>query len=52
MDQFNNLGGYNYDPIPEERPVVSPGSFVGLRLTSPSITQAHINAEIVYREIG
>lgn len=49
---FNNLGGYMYDPIPEERPIVSPGGYVGLRLTSPVITSGHMNAEIIYREIG
>jgi hypothetical protein len=49
---FNNFGGYNYDPIPEERPVVPPGGFIGLRLTGATITSGHVNAEIIYREIG
>ena len=49
---FNNLGGYSYDPIPEERPVIKPGDYVGLRLTNATITSGHINAEITYREIG
>jgi len=49
---FNNLGGYFYDPLPEERPVIRPGDLVGLRLTNAAITSGHISAEIVYREIG
>ncbi len=49
---FNNFGGYFYDPLPEERPVVPPGAYVGLRLTTPAPTTSHINALIVYREIG
>lgn len=49
---YQNFGGYTYDPIPEERPVIPPGGYVGLRLTSPTITSAHLNAEIIYREIG
>jgi hypothetical protein len=49
---FNNFGGYMYDPIPEERPVVKPGEYIGLRLTNATITSGHVNAEITYREIG
>lgn len=49
---FNNFGGYSYDPIPEERPIIKPGEFVGLRLTNATITSGHISSEIIYREIG
>lgn len=49
---FNNLAGYNYDPIPEERPIVSPSSAVGLRLLSAPSTSHILNMQIIYREIG
>ena len=49
---FNNLAGYRYDPIPEERPVISPGGAVGLRLlTAPSASHT-LNMQIIFREIG
>jgi hypothetical protein len=45
------LSGYHFDPIPEERPVISPGSYVGLRILEvPS--QFNAIAKIVWREIG
>jgi len=49
---FNNLAGYSYDPLPEERPIVPPGGYVGLRLTNLTMTSSILTAEIVYREIG
>lgn len=49
---FNNLAGYSYDPIPEERPIVPPGGYVGLRITNNSMTSSILTAEVVYREIG
>jgi len=49
---FNNLAGYRYDPIPEERPVISPSGAVGLRLlTAPSASHT-LNMQVVFREIG
>jgi len=49
---FNNLAGYRYDPIPEERPIISPSGAVGLRLlTAPSAAHT-LSMQIVYREIG
>ena len=46
-----SLGGYRYDPTPEERPIVGPSRAIGLRLlTSPAETD--ISASIIFREIG
>ncbi len=53
LDQqgINNLSGYRYDPIPEQRPIIAPSAAIGLRLfTVPSSFNAV--AQIVYREIG
>ena len=48
----NNLAGYSYDPLPEERPIIPPGNYVGLRIMNPSVTNTILTAEIIYREIG
>jgi hypothetical protein len=48
---FNNLAGYKYDPIPEERPVISPSTHVGLRLLETP-TSSSFSAQIILREIG
>lgn len=48
---ISSLGGYHYDPIPEERPIVPPSGAIGLSLLeSPS--SSDVTASIVYREIG
>lgn len=48
---ISSLGGYRYDPIPEERPIVPPSGAIGLRmLVSP--TSFNLVASIVFREIG
>lgn len=46
-----NLAGYFYDPTPEERPTVSPGKSIGIRLLS---APAAFNCVVIlkYREIG
>ena len=49
---FSNLGGYRYDPLPEERPIISPSGAVGLRLLAAPGSATNIHAQIVYREIG
>ena len=49
---FNNLAGYRYDPIPEEKPVVSPSGLIGLRLLAAPSTGFKAACQIVYREIG
>jgi hypothetical protein len=48
----SNLVGCHYDPIPEERPIVSPSASIGLRLLyTPSIAFTCM-VTITYREIG
>ena len=49
---FNNLAGYRYDPIPEERPIISPSGLAGLRLLAVPSTAFKATAQIVFREIG
>lgn len=49
---FNNLGGYFYDPIPEEKPTIPPGGLLGLRLLSAPDTAFKCAAKITFREIG
>jgi hypothetical protein len=47
----NNLSGYRYDPLPEERPICPPSGAMGLRvLTAPASFNACV--QVVYREIG
>lgn len=48
---ISSLGGYRYDPIPEERPIVKPSGAIGLRLLA-NVTSTTITASIVFREIG
>ena len=47
----NKLGGWEYVPLPEERPVLAPSDRVGLRIIGP-FTAAIFTGEIIYREIG
>ena len=48
----NNLGGYYFDPLPEERPTVAPSATVGIKLlTNPSNTYTLV-VSITFREIG
>lgn len=49
---FNNLAGYRYDPIPEEKPVVSPSGLIGLKLLAAPATAFKAACQIVFREIG
>lgn len=49
---FNNLAGYRYDPIPEERPIIGPSGGIGLRLLANPVSGFNAVAQIVYREIG
>lgn len=47
----NNLAGYHYNPIPEERPIIAPSGAFGLRLlVSPSAFNCSVM--ITFREIG
>lgn len=49
---FSNLAGYRYDPIPEERPIVSPSGLVGLRLTAAPAAAFDATIQITFRVIG
>jgi hypothetical protein len=48
----NKLGGWEYLPMPEERPIVGVNDDVGLRLIDAVPTSSDLTAEIVFREIG
>lgn len=45
------LGGWKFDPIPEERMYVEPSASIGLRLLT-AISSADLTSYIRYREIG
>lgn len=45
-------GGWFYDPVPEERVVVSPANGIGLRLLSTPSPAIDVAVELVYRKIG
>jgi hypothetical protein len=48
---FPSLGGWRYQPVPEERLVIAPGDTWGLRLlNSPTAFDAVVR--LVFREIG
>jgi hypothetical protein len=48
---INNLSGFRYDPLPEERPIIPPSGAMGLRmLVAPNSFNAAVS--IVFREIG
>ena len=45
------LGGYDFDPTPEERPVISPSGAAALRLRS-TIASSKLICQVKFREIG
>lgn len=48
---FSSLGGYYFDPVPEERPIIEGAGTIGLRMIStPTAFDALVR--ITYREIG
>ncbi len=48
---FSSLGGYYFDPLPEERPVVPTTGVLGLRMiNSPTAFDAVV--KVTFREIG
>jgi len=50
---FNNLAGYFFDPIPEDRPVIAPGGAIGVRLlTGPATNATTFDVQLNIREIG
>lgn len=49
---FPSVGGWRYQPVPEERMIIPPSGTVGLRLLTTSLTSCDFDVEIVFREIG
>lgn len=47
-----SLGGYRFQPVPEERPVIAGGVSWGLRLINQTPTAFDCVVRIVFREIG
>lgn len=48
----NKLAGWEYLPLPEERPIVAAGDSVGLKLIDALATATDLTVEITFREIG
>ncbi len=48
---FSSLGGWYFDPVPEERPVIAPSASWGLRLLN-SPTAFDLAFKVTFREIG
>ncbi len=47
------IGGYRYQPVPEERPLVGGGASIGLQLVAaPALGSFDADVRIVFREIG
>lgn len=53
LDQqgVNNLAGYHYVPLPEDRPTVPPGGTIGLRMLS-NLSSTTLEVQMIWREIG
>jgi len=49
---MNNLSGYFYDPLPEERPAVAPSASVGIKLLATPSNSYTLDVELTWREIG
>lgn len=49
---FSSVEGYHYEPIPEDRPIVSPGASIGLRLLDAPSGATVMTMQIKFREIG
>lgn len=47
----SSVGGYRFEPTPEERLYVSPGQSIGLRLRA-AITSTGLQVQMTFREIG
>ncbi len=47
----NKLGGWEYFPAPEERPIVAAADDVGLRLIDAIANSSDLTAEITFREL-
>jgi len=48
----NKLGGWEYVPLPEERPIIAAADDVGLRLIDAIANSSDLTATIRFREIG
>lgn len=48
----NKLGGWEYVPLPEERPIIAANDSVGIRLIDAISVSSDLTVEIVFREIG
>jgi hypothetical protein len=48
----NKLAGWEYVPLPEERPIIKADDDVGLRLLDALANSSDLTAEITFREIG
>jgi len=51
MEGFSSLGGWYFDPIPEERLVIEPSGSIGLRIINPPIA-LDLVLRLTFREIG
>jgi hypothetical protein len=51
LEGFSSLGGWFFDPVPEERPNVAGGDTWGLRLVN-NVTAADLVLRLTYRELG
>ena len=47
-----NVGGYFYDPLPEERVIIAPGAYVGLKLLSTPSNTYTLDCTMTVRCIG
>ena len=47
----NKLAGWEYVPMPEERPIIAVSDFIGLK-TDSTIASSSLSFEITYRELG
>lgn len=48
----NKLAGWEYVPLPEERPIIKPSDFLILETVDAIANSCDLTCEIVYREIG
>lgn len=48
----NKLGGWEFLPLPEERPIIAAADDVGIRLGDDIANSCDLTVEITFREIG
>ena len=49
---FPSLGGWEFAPVPEERPVIAPSESWGLRILAAPSSAIDADVRVVFREIG